>query len=168
MIIREFLPNPAGKDSEGEYILLFNDSNGAVNLSGWSLKDASSKTFWLSGTLAPQTELKLFGTQTKISLNNNGETVSLFNASGQLADSLAYSGTAAEEVPIFKAGELTPEIKERLFDNLPGRYTAQAAGSIDFNFWIIMVLGAVVLASLGVYIHKHIKENVYEEIKFED
>lgn len=96
MIIKEFLPNPVGADKIGEYIKIFNDGDKAVNLAGWKISDASNKSFALGGTLQPNGELKLLSSQTKITLNNNGETISLFDAKGVLIDKLGYTGTADE------------------------------------------------------------------------
>ena len=48
VLISEFLPNPPGKDADGEWIELLT-RNQAVDLSGWVLKDASGKSFSLDG-----------------------------------------------------------------------------------------------------------------------
>ncbi len=96
MIIKEFLPNPIGADKDGEYIKIFNDSDKVVNLSGWKISDASNKSFNLSGTIKPKEDLVLFSSKTKISLNNNGETISLFDSNNKLVNKLGYIGTADE------------------------------------------------------------------------
>lgn len=108
MIIKEFLPNPVGSDKEGEYIKIFNDSDKPVNLAGWKLSDASKKEFALSGIIKSKNELVLFSSQTKISLNNNGETVFLTDAKGIQIDKLGYTG-AAEEGKIISKQELVVE-----------------------------------------------------------
>lgn len=102
MIIKEFLPNPVGADKDGEYIKIFNDSDKAVNLAGWKISDASKKEFSLSGAINSKEELALFSTQTKISLNNNGESISLTDPNGILIDQLAYTGVAEEGKAIAK------------------------------------------------------------------
>jgi hypothetical protein len=96
MIIENFLPNPIGADKDGEYIKIFNDSDKAINLSGWKISDASNKSFSLSGTIQPKEGLVLFSLKTKISLNNNGEMISLFDSNNKLIDKLGYSGIAEE------------------------------------------------------------------------
>jgi len=102
MIIKEFLPNPVGPDKGGEYIKIFNDGDKAVDLIGWKISDASKKSFTLSGTLDPKQELVLLSTQTKISLNNTGETIFLADPKGVLADKLGYTGIAEEGKVILK------------------------------------------------------------------
>ncbi|MEK7114578.1 MAG: lamin tail domain-containing protein [Patescibacteria group bacterium] len=97
MIIYEFLPNPVGKDADGEWIKLFNDVDTAVNLGGWQIKDASGKTFSFRPTVINSGEyLTLDYKITKISLNNNGETLFLYDASRLLVDKAEYIGSAAE------------------------------------------------------------------------
>ena len=95
MIIKEFLPNPVGSDKEGEYIKIFNDGV-PQNLNGWQIKDAAGKSFNLSGELASGQELILPYFQTRISLNNNGEKLFLYDATGKLANELSYIGQASE------------------------------------------------------------------------
>lgn len=100
IIISEFLPNPAGKDTEGEWVKLFNNGDTAVNLNGWQIKDASGKAFIFSATnkniIAGGETLTLNYKTTKISLNNNGETIFLYDKSGKLMDKAEYIGTAAD------------------------------------------------------------------------
>lgn len=115
MIIKEFLPNPVGVDKDGEYIKIFNDADKAVNLAGWRISDASKKSFNLSGTLDSKKELTLFSSQTKISLNNNGETIFLYSEKGELVDKLGYSGTAEEGRIMINQKVLDPKTTETRF-----------------------------------------------------
>ena len=94
MWINEFLPNPVGKDPAGEFIELFNEGREPQNLSGWKLKDASGKTFILKGTLGVNEYLVLDNKTTKLSLNNDSETLYLFDVSGKQIDSLGFTVTA--------------------------------------------------------------------------
>lgn len=97
MLISEFLPNPKGPDSAGEWIELFNESITPVSLSGWSIKDASGKKFTFKNqTLGAGEFLTLDSKITKVSLNNGNEKIFLYNASGELMDELGFSGTAPE------------------------------------------------------------------------
>ncbi len=97
MVINEFLPNPVGKDQDGEWIELFNNKEGDINLNGWQIKDASGKTFIFKNQkiLSNQYAVLDFKT-TKISLNNSGETIELYNQKGDLIDKAEYVGVAAE------------------------------------------------------------------------
>ncbi len=102
VIINEFLPNPAGKDTEGEWIKLFNNGNTAVDISGWQIKDASGKAFIFSAATEKNTliaggeTLTLDYKTTKISLNNNGEAIFLYDKTGSLVDKAEYSGSAGD------------------------------------------------------------------------
>lgn len=104
MIIEDFLPNPAGNDADGEYITLFNDEAARRDLAGWKITDESGKSYPFSGFLNPGERVKLSYTATKITLNNNGEKISLFDARGQVIDELSYVGSAAEGVIITRDG----------------------------------------------------------------
>ncbi|MFH1346664.1 MAG: lamin tail domain-containing protein [Spirochaetota bacterium] len=101
IIISEFLPNPAGKDTEGEWIKLLNNGDAAVNLGGWQIKDASGKAFIFSAPnkniIAGSETLTLDYKTTKITLNNNGETIFLYDKNGILIDKAEYTGTANDE-----------------------------------------------------------------------
>ena len=94
MVISELLPNPVGKDPAGEFIELFNESRNPQNLSGWKIKDASGKTFFLKGTLGANEYLVSENITTKISLNNDSETIYLFGADGKQIDLLGFTVTA--------------------------------------------------------------------------
>ncbi|NCO15246.1 hypothetical protein COW77_02285 [Candidatus Wolfebacteria bacterium CG18_big_fil_WC_8_21_14_2_50_39_7] len=107
MLINEFFPNPVGKDADGEWIELFNNGQETVNFSGWQIKDASGKTFIFSGQggsatggknqeLGPAGYLLLDYKTTKISLNNNGETLFLYDQNGALIDKAEFTGSAPE------------------------------------------------------------------------
>ncbi len=97
MIISEFLPNPVGKDTDGEFIELFNDGLKPTNLSGWKIKDASAKTFTFKNqTLEAGEYLTLPYKTTKITLNNDAETLYLYDPSGKLIDKAEFSGAAPE------------------------------------------------------------------------
>lgn len=145
MLIKEFLPNPIGVDKDGEYIKIFNDGDKAVNLTGWKISDASNKSFSLSGIIQPSGELKLLSTQTKISLNNNGETIFLFDEKGALADKLGYTGVADEgkivvhqKIGATEAGFTNGEVLNQRLVPSTGRVIA-----MDLFLALILVLAAV-------------------------
>lgn len=97
MVISEILPNPIGKDPAGEWIKLFNESSEAINLAGWQIKDASGKTFvFKNQNIAASEHLTLDYKITKISLNNNGETLFLYNQKGELINKAEFVGIAPE------------------------------------------------------------------------
>lgn len=150
MIIKEFLPNPVGADKDGEYIKIFNDGDKAVNLAGWKISDASKKEFILSGIINSKEELALFSTKTKISLNNNGETIFLNDSTGALIDQLGYSG-ASEEGKIIISQKLNTITKSEVkFEN--GQVLNQGfSPSISKLLGLDIFLG-VILGVIAVYV----------------
>jgi len=95
--IKEVLPNPVGKDTEGEWIKVINEGAEAINLNGWSISDASGKTFYINDTISSKEELVFQHTLTNISLNNNGDTVILKNNIGETIDSLSYTNQVSDD-----------------------------------------------------------------------
>ncbi|MEK9170334.1 MAG: lamin tail domain-containing protein [Patescibacteria group bacterium] len=145
MIIKEFLPNPVGKDADGEYIKIFNDGDKAVILNGWSVKDASGKTFSLSGSLDGGKELSLPYLQTKISLNNNGEQIFLYDSAGKLVDELSYSGQAEEGKIIARIVNSESGIGEIGYGRLNSNSNLAPVFFACF-------LAAAILAGIGLYL----------------
>lgn len=92
--INEFLPDPEGRDDEGEWIELFNNSNQDVNLSGWQLDDEVGKGS--NSYKITETSIKAFGyvvfpyKQTKITLNNDIGEINFIAPNGQLMQKVAY------------------------------------------------------------------------------
>lgn len=142
------MPNPVGDDKAGEYIKLFNDQPQRINLSDWSVKDASGKTFRLSGFLDAGQELVLPYSQTKIALNNNGEQVLLYDNSGNLVDELNYSGQAKEGQIITRRQEQVISASGDVIANSNLFIPDSSISKVIF----LDVLIAVILAGLGLYI----------------
>ncbi|HPW34765.1 MAG TPA: lamin tail domain-containing protein, partial [Candidatus Paceibacterota bacterium] len=108
MKIVEALPNPSGKDTEGEWIKISNDSDKTVLLKGWTLKDASNKKFVFSDvTVQGGGFVILKPSETRISLNNNGDTLYLFDSNGILADTFSYTGSASDDEVFIKSNGAT-------------------------------------------------------------
>lgn len=106
MQISEILPNPIGKDPAGEWIKLFNDSLGPVDLAGWQIKDASGKTFvFKNQNIAASEHLTLDYKTTKIFLNNDGETLFLYDQKGGLVDKAEFVGTVPEGKIVKRQGD---------------------------------------------------------------
>lgn len=90
------LPNPVGKDEDGEYIELRNIGCEVVDISGFSLSDASGKVYvfptWTS--IASHENGKYTYSETKIALNNSGnESIYLKDAGWNIMSETQYSGT---------------------------------------------------------------------------
>lgn len=99
VFIKELLPNPAGKDASGEWIALLNDGEEAVNLHGWWLEDVSGKKFIFGNqTILPHQELQLPYSLTRITLNNDGDTITLWDREAKKIDELIYGQVSEEEI----------------------------------------------------------------------
>lgn len=91
--INEFIPNPDGSDEENEWIEIYNAGETEVNLSGWKLKDASEKEFnFTNEKIDSKGYLVLTRPQTKITINNDTETLSLISPKGDVVSQIQYSG----------------------------------------------------------------------------
>jgi len=154
VIIKEALPNPAGKDAAGEWIGIFNDGASSVNLSGWSLKDASGKKFIFGDqTILPNQELKLPYSATRINLNNDGDTVTLWNAAGEKADELTYGQVSEEEV-VGSSKVAPPVLPQQSINTSPlaaQAFTGTTISAEQFNP-LLIALGVAFAFSIGTAI----------------
>jgi len=101
VIISELLINPEGADTVGEFIEVYNAGNVAVDITGWSLNDkiGKIKTFSVLGVDINPGEYKVFYySETKISLNNDGDGVVLSDQNGCKVYETLISGVAKEGV----------------------------------------------------------------------
>lgn len=93
IIISEFLPNPRGSDST-EFIELYNPTDWPIDLTGWELDDgeagSSPYTFPVNTIIEPSQYLAFERIDTKITLNNDFDVVSLFDPNGNLIDQIDY------------------------------------------------------------------------------
>jgi hypothetical protein len=95
--INEFVPNPDGSDEENEWIEIYNAGETEVNLSGWKLRDASEKEYnFKDEKIAVGGYLVLNRPQTKITINNDAETLSLISPKGDVVSQIQYSGGSKE------------------------------------------------------------------------
>lgn len=95
IIISEFLPDPYGEEAEGEWVELLNAGAEAASLCGWLLDDGQEggKRYALdSESIAVGEYLVLPRSQTKIALNNEGDSVRLFAGSGALRAEVSFAG----------------------------------------------------------------------------
>jgi hypothetical protein len=175
MIIFEFLPNPIGKDIEGEWIKFLNNGSAPVDLSGWSVKDASGKIFKFSksAAVAPGGYFQLDYSQSKISINNNGETLFLYDAGGKLIDKAEYAGAAPEGKPLIRRGNYFvfagAEEKEEAapaFNGSAAKELAYSEGAVlnsgrEFQSPVLLIcfLFALVLSVFFIYVFKNIKNS---------
>jgi hypothetical protein len=103
IIINEVFPDPVGSDEEHEFIELKNISSEIVDLTDCYLTDNTKSKYIFKvanrekNSLAPGEILVIKRTESKIALNNTGmEVVNLFDPSGELLDSISYTGKKIE------------------------------------------------------------------------
>lgn len=112
VVINELLPNPEGTDLGQEYVELINTGTGRVDLDGWRLGDLSSdaRHVFEGLSLAPGEAVVIFdrgdhegvpggmnSSTGTLSLNNGGDTITLYDASGAVADQVVYDGDVVDE-----------------------------------------------------------------------
>ncbi|HBL39071.1 TPA: hypothetical protein DDZ10_00115 [Candidatus Uhrbacteria bacterium] len=102
----EVYPNTVGNDEEEEYIEIENFGDKTINLLGWSIRDATEKTWTADGSfeLSPGKAVALPRALTKITLNNSDETLKLMHPNGQVMDVISY-GTAAKGATYTRSGD---------------------------------------------------------------
>lgn len=83
---------PAPPKGEEEWIELYNQGNETAYMAGWLLKDASGRVFTLTAdtTILPHGFFILKKSQTRLALNNTGDTVILLNPIGEIIDETSY------------------------------------------------------------------------------
>lgn len=92
--ISNAMPNPVGNDTGREKIVLKYTGDGTADISGWKMRDAGGNifTFGMGVTLNPG-ENTITLTNHTMPLNNSGDTIILFDASGvQRGPTFRYSG----------------------------------------------------------------------------
>ncbi len=90
IVLSEFLPSPStGFD---EWVEIYNADSTDIDVSAWHISDASGKQTSLTGTLAAGAYQTIVNPSGK--LNNDGDTINLLDATGNLIDSVTYGTTA--------------------------------------------------------------------------
>lgn len=93
IIISEFIPNPEGKDEENEWIEIHNQKEQMADLSGWQIKDESSQKAFVfpeSSLIGPKQYLVIKRSTSKISLNNDKDTLFLLYPTGDICQEIKY------------------------------------------------------------------------------
>jgi hypothetical protein len=117
LIISAVSPFP----SEGnEWVEIVNNSKAEINLTGWIIKDESNKSYKLTEYILNSGEkTKIF--PTTISLNNDGDIISLYDPQNKLIDSFKYEKVTKDQVVTPSDDMYTeenPEIAEEREENL--------------------------------------------------
>ena len=98
--ISELFPNPIGGnfvEERNESATLENFGSETVDLDGWLLRDRNNSTWSLSGSIPPGQTITFRRNGQAMSLNNNGDLVTLVDALGQEIDSVSYSSASENE-----------------------------------------------------------------------
>ena len=132
IVLSEILANPSGDESKEEFIELENRSAKQVDLSGWTLRDASKTgkyIFPAGSAIEAHAFLTLSRTDFVFALNNSDETVTLEDATGTVSDTVSWEITH-ENVSLARDGSawratkfLTPGAANR-FGNDPSAKTS--------------------------------------------
>ncbi len=112
VIITEILPDPGSGGTTSavisatgeEYIKLKNIDTKKVNLKGWILDDGEggSKPYIINydKILAPDETAIFYSSETKLALNNTGDSARLLNKSSAIVSTVSYLETAKKGVPL--------------------------------------------------------------------
>lgn len=105
VVLNEILPDPIGNDEapkpNGEWVELYNNDSTTIDVAGWKIKDATNAAWTISTsntntggtTIAPHGWLVVYRNGASMVLNNDGDTVSLYNTASTLIDSHTYGVT---------------------------------------------------------------------------
>jgi hypothetical protein len=114
VILNEILANEPGSDTDGEFVELVNVGGTSIDISGWTVSDATSvrHTFPTGTVLGAGKAIVVFGGSLAIpagtpnavvastgalSLNNGGDTVTVKNAAKTAIDSYTYASALAAQ-----------------------------------------------------------------------
>jgi|GEM_PF-3326766 hypothetical protein len=99
--IDSLLPDPVGPDTSSEWIKISNNGVQSESIGGWWLSDNAGSVF----RFADPEQIKQGETvelrSTGVSLNNDGDTISLYNRDGVMVDQLGYSESVVEGEIVF-------------------------------------------------------------------
>jgi predicted ribosomally synthesized peptide with SipW-like signal peptide len=101
VVLNEILPNPTGDDTQdgvlGEWVEIFNKTSDPIDLDGWYVKDSADNKIIIqtTNTLDNSTTINANGWLVLFMnddiLNNDGDTISLYNSDDILFDSYTYT-----------------------------------------------------------------------------
>lgn len=112
LLINEIYPSPAS--GESEWLEIYNLSEETVDMRGWTVMDASGNKESLAkenSEASASSEIKIEAKSFlvletgKVSLNNTGDTIYLYSATGKLMDSVTYPSLSKKSYARKKDGE---------------------------------------------------------------
>ncbi len=95
--LSELLPNPATTESQDEFIEVYNSGDAAVDLTGWQLRDTAGTTYTVTGIVSAHRYFSWYRSDSKISLNNNGDSITLLQPDGTVVETISYTDSAADD-----------------------------------------------------------------------
>ncbi len=109
VVLNEILANPEGNDDQGglqgEWVELYNNGATAIDLAGWYVKDLAGHTVTTSPATTMNSQTIIYPNSWMVLfmggeiLNNTGDTVTLYNASGVSLDIYAFGDHGTDEDP---------------------------------------------------------------------
>jgi len=162
--IKELLPNPVGNDKDGEWIKLINTGDEITSIGKWKIFDVAEKAFVFNANqeLPAGGEITLDYALTKITLNNDGDTITLVNNKGEVVDALTYSGQVGDDEIITAEAflEITQEtLQNPSLENLA--FVGQ--GQLVSDTQVAPVLVAIALAATLGIIAGFLGKKTYEK-----
>ena len=173
IFINEWLPNPLGLDTEGEWVELFNGGNEAVRLDGWKLVSGDSKFSFAGKDIVSGGYLVLRRSETKLVLKNIDGSIFLYDKEGHLVDSESFLGSAPEGKSFSRTGYDPKSLTQQFVwsDPTPGTANKIALNNsiatnnyptnIPLNenlgaveFWSMLLGAAVVLTAIVMFVLK--------------
>ncbi len=107
LLITEFIPSPKGPDEENEWIEIYNPEQKEISLKSWRIQDAQEKEFIFKDDkiIKSGEYLVLPRSLTKITLNNDGESLYLINPEGENVFKITQNGKAPEGMSFARFGD---------------------------------------------------------------
>ncbi|MFH1175593.1 MAG: lamin tail domain-containing protein [bacterium] len=100
IFIQSFLPNPVGSDLKDEWVEICSGETAEINLVGWILddEDGGSKEYVVKDeiVLDPDDCLKFYRRETRIAINNDGDSVRIFNPNKELVNEIVFKEKALD------------------------------------------------------------------------
>ncbi|MBU1148610.1 lamin tail domain-containing protein, partial [Patescibacteria group bacterium] len=94
--INELLPNPEDNDKTQEWIELFNSGSDQVDLAGWKLTDEKTDYIFSDNSIIEaKGYLVIWRPDSKIGLNNSGDTIFLVDPANQVVNGVEYGSAKA-------------------------------------------------------------------------
>lgn len=142
ILITSLLPSP--NTGEDETLTLTNTGDIAAVIDGYTLVDASGKITTLAGSIEPNASLIVTNPAGK--LNNDGDSISLFDTAGTQIDNVTY-GT--DEVPAPKKN-VALQLINGVWSTAIAEVTAEPIAVIDSPASEVPVVGEAVLTESNV------------------